>query len=123
MCSYPSLTYAAQTRATTQKQLNKICRTQLAMECSITGTELKDRVRSGEIGDLTGTKNIKYVFKKLKLKYVRHIKHNKEDRWERRVLEWTPYGNKRKKGRPKRRWKDEIKRMGGMPWCRLGRKG
>ncbi len=46
------------------------------MECSITGTKLEDKVRSSKIRDLTGTKNIKYIIKKLKLKYVGHIKRN-----------------------------------------------
>ncbi len=96
--------------------VNKINRTQLAMECSISGTKLKDRVRNSKVRDLTGTKNIKYVIKKLKLKYVGHIRRNKENRWERRVLEWTPYGNKRKKGRPKKRWEEEIIRMGETTW-------
>ncbi len=72
------------------------------MERSITGTKLKDRVCNSKVRDVTGTKNIKYVIKKLKLKYAGHVKCNKEDRWETRVLEWTPYGNKRKKGKRKR---------------------
>ncbi len=57
----------AQTCATTQKQVNKIYRTQLVMKRSITGTKLKDRIRNSKVRDLTGTKNIKYVIKKLKL--------------------------------------------------------
>ncbi len=66
MCTNPSLTYESQTWATTQEHLNKIYRTQQAMECGITGT--KHRVRSSKVRVLTGTKNMKYIIKKLKLK-------------------------------------------------------
>ncbi len=114
-CTYAALTYA------TQKQLTKIYRTQLVMERSVRGKKLKDRVRNSKIRDLMGTKNLKYVVKKLKLRYAGHIKRYNEDRWEKRVLEWTPYGNKRKKGRPKRRWEEEIIRMGGIAWGRDAR--
>ncbi len=61
----------------------------------VTGTKLKDRVHSSKVRDLTGTKNIKYIIKKRK--HAGHIKRNKEDRWERRVLKWTPYGTREKR--------------------------
>ncbi len=82
--TYPVPTYRAQTWATTQKQLNKIYITQLAMECSVTGKKLKDRVYSSKIRDLMGIKNLKYVVKKLKPVYEGYIKWNNEDRWEKK---------------------------------------
>ncbi len=103
-CAYPALTYGAQMWATTHKQLNKIYRTQLAMEHSVTGKKLKDRVCSSKIRNLMGTKTELYR--------PCQREHN-EDRWEKRVFEWTPYGKKRGKGRPKK-WEEEIIRMGGI---------
>ncbi len=44
MCTNPTLIYTAQTWTTSQKQLNKIYRTQLAVECSTTGIKLKNRI-------------------------------------------------------------------------------
>ncbi len=54
------ITYGAQTWATTQNQLNEIYRTQLAMEHSLTGAKLNDRVIcSSKIRDLTGKREIR----------------------------------------------------------------
>ncbi len=52
------------------------------------------------------------------MKFAGHVKRNQEDRWERRVMEWTPYGNIRKRGRPKKRWEEEIIQFCGITWGR-----
>ena len=67
-CTYPILTYGSQTWATTNKQLDKLRRTQVTMERSITGTRLKDKIHSTKIRERTGTKDIRYTVKKLKIK-------------------------------------------------------
>lgn len=72
-------------------------KTQLAMERSVTGTNLKDRIKSIKIRKLTGTKDIRYIIKKLKLKYAGHVERSTGNKWERQVLYETPYdeGNRR----------------------------
>ncbi len=68
MCTYPSLTYGAQTWATTQKQLNKIYRTQLAMESRITETKLTRQ--STQLKNKRLNRNKKYKIRNKKLKYA-----------------------------------------------------
>ena len=117
-CTFPVLTYGTQTWATTTTQLNGIYKTQLALERKITGTKLLDKIKTKDIRNRTGTKDIRYTVKKLKFKYAGHIARNKEDRWERRVLEWQPRGFKRTKGRPRMRWRDEVVHHCGILWER-----
>ena len=38
--------------------------------------------------------------------------------WEQKLLNWTPYDHKRRRGRPKIRWRDEIRNHVGLAWQR-----
>ena len=42
-------------------------------------------------------------------------------RWEKKILDWTPYGEKRSKGRPRTRWEDEIVKYAGRLWQRAAK--
>ncbi len=44
-----------------------------------------------------------------------------EDRWEKIIVDWTPREGKRRVGRPKTRWEDEIINYGGVAWRRDAR--
>ncbi len=52
---------------------------------------------------------------KLQIKYVGHIKCNKEDRRERGVLEWTDYRNERREGRQKEGGRKKLYGWVGLP--------
>lgn len=64
------------------KQLEKLRRTQLAIERSITGTRLADKIKSNKIGERMVTKDIRYIIKKLKLKYAGHVERSTGNQWE-----------------------------------------
>ena len=72
--------------------------------------------RQTKISDVT------YSIKKLKWKWVGHMMRSKKDKWAKDVTEWCPRGNKRSKGRPRRRWEDDIKRVAGISWRRKAQK-
>ncbi len=55
------------------------------------------------------------------MKYTVHIVRKSEDKWERKALEWTPWDPKRKVGRPKKRWENEIRQYCGVGWERNAR--
>jgi len=40
----------------------------------------------------------------------------KGDRWNKIILQWRPWSNKRKKGRPQLRWSDDLKKHAGVKW-------
>jgi len=121
-CKYPFLTYGSQTRATTNNQLEKLRRTQLAMERSIIGTRLEDKIRSTKIREHMGTKDIRYTIKKLKLKYADYVERSTGYKGEREVLYWTLYGQgSRGRRRLKMGWTEEIVRHTGLVWGKAAR--
>ncbi|MBP1527199.1 MAG: hypothetical protein H9Q66_04685 [Spiroplasma ixodetis] len=115
-CVLPVLSYGAQTWSLTKSQSEKIQKTQRAMERRILGLRIKDRVSNRRMRSETQSKDIGYTIKKLKFKYAGHMYRTQEDRWNRRATDWTPYGNIRAKGRPKTRWRDEIRNRVGKSW-------
>ena len=54
--------------------------------------------------------------KKQKYKFAGHILRGPKERWTRKATEWLPYGRKRRKGRPRTRWEDEIRFRVGTAW-------
>ncbi len=105
----PSLAYGAQTRALTKIQCDGIHTTQTAMLSRLIGVK-KDEITNERLRKVTKVHDIRATVKKLKLKYMGHIVRKKEDKWERKALEWTPWDQKKKVGKPKKRWwEDEIR--------------
>ena len=47
-----------------------------------------------------------------------HIARLKDNRWTRRCTEWQPRRGKRSRGRPSRRWQDDITEKEGTTWIR-----
>ena len=60
---------------------------------------------------------IEYTLK-LKWKWAGHIARLKDNRWTRRCTEWQPRRGKRSRGRPSRRWQDDITEKEGTTWIR-----
>ncbi len=118
-CTLPFITYGAQTWALTNSQIEKIRCTQKAMERSLLGVKKKDRIRNTIIREKTNPTDIGYRIKKLKWKYAGHVIRRKGGTWENLIVNWTPYGNKRRKGRPMRRWEDEFVAKKGPLWKRI----
>ena len=50
-----------------------------------------------------------------------HIARFKDNRWTKRVTEWTPREWKRRQGRPKTRWRDSLIHHLGPSWPRIAR--
>ena len=55
---------------------------------------------------------------KQKWRWAGHIARMKDNRWTKRCTEWQPRRGKRSRGRPCRRWQDDITRKGGTTWNR-----
>ena len=60
---------------------------------------------------------IEYTLKQ-KWKWAGHIARLKDNRWTRRCTEWQPRRGKRSRGRPSRRWQDDITEKEGTTWIR-----
>ena len=53
-----------------------------------------------------------------KWKWVGHIARMNDNRWTKRLTEWTQRTGSRNRGRQKTRWRDEIVKFAGNTWSR-----
>ena len=53
------------------------------------------------------------------MKWAGHIARMENNKWTKKATEWTPKDGNRTRGRPKRRWRDELEETGGKLWTRM----
>ena len=111
--------YGCETWKLTKAMETKLRSAQRAMERSMLGFILKDRKRASWIREQTGVKDILEAIKEQKWKWAGEVARKEDGRWSRRMTDWTPRDGKRGRGRPDRRWRDEIERFAGATWHRL----
>ena len=75
--------------------------------------ELQDKIPCSEIRKITKIiDTIEYTLKQ-KWRWAGQIARMKDTRWTKRCTEWQPKRGKRSRGRPSRRWTDDITRKEG----------
>ncbi len=62
--------------------------------------------------------NIKTELYKEKWRYEGHLVRRKKNKWGIKILNCRPFGDSRKRGRPAKRWRDEIVKKRGIIWHR-----
>ncbi|KAL0852533.1 hypothetical protein ABMA27_017019 [Loxostege sticticalis] len=92
VCILPVLTYGAQT----------------AIERSILGIKRTDKVRNTSIRSKTGIVDVGVKAAKLKWEWAGHVCRMHPDKWTQIVTQWTPEDGYRRRGRPKKRWHDDL---------------
>lgn len=117
-CILPVLTYGCQSWALTKTQMRKLETCQNAMERSMLGKKKSERIRTTTIKKLTRLKDVAVTVKKLKWKWTGHILRG-INKWSKTIINWYPKYKTRKRGRPFKRWTDELKAMAGSLWSRL----
>lgn len=112
-CILPTLTYGAQTWALIKNIASKLRVTQTRMGQSILNLKISDKVKLQEIRRKIKIEDaIKKSSKMLKWKYAGHIIRSNRNRWPPILTKWT-IASARQRGRPARRWEDEIKEVAG----------
>ena len=102
-----------------KKQLiNKLRAAQRAISMKMLGLNLQDKIPCSEIVKRTKITDIIEYTLEQKWRLAGHIARMKDNRWTKRCTEWQPRRGKRSKGRPCRRWKDDITRKEGTTWNR-----
>ena len=104
----PAVLYGMETVAVTERMEKKMEAAELKMVRWALGVTLKDRVRNDYIW---GTAKIRRIAEKLRgerLRWFGHVKRREESYIGRRMMKIEIPG-KRTRGRPRRRWKDNIK--------------
>ncbi len=90
VCILPILTYGAQTWSLTENQKSKLKICQRAMERSILGIKLSDRVRNSDIRSKTGIADVGRKAAKLKWDWAGHVCRMGLERWTKIVTQWRP---------------------------------
>ncbi|CAH0577743.1 unnamed protein product [Chrysodeixis includens] len=90
------------------------------MERSILGVKLSDRVRNTTLRSITQVADVGEKTK-LKWQWAGHVARMKPDRWAKIVTHWTPDEGLRRRGRPRRRWCDDLVRFAERSWPEIAR--
>ena len=117
-CILPTMTYGCQTWSLNKQTTNKLRTAQRAMERKMFDLKLKDKIPCSEIRKRTKIIDIIEYTLKQKWKWAGHIARLKDNRWTKRYTEWQPRRGKRSRGRPSRRWQDDITEKEGTSWIR-----
>ena len=80
--------------------------------------KLKDKIPCSEIRKRTKIIEIIEYTLKQKWKWAGHIARLEDNRWTKRCTEWQSRRGKRSRGRPSRRWHDDITEKEGTTWIR-----
>lgn len=115
-CVFPTLIYGCQTWAPTTSQMNKLKSTQTTMYRSILGIKKRDKIRNSVLHERMKLETLEKTIKRLKLNWAGHVARLDETRWAKQLTKWIPMGRKRKRGRQRKRWEDEISNDCGPSW-------
>ncbi|KAJ8705946.1 hypothetical protein PYW07_010723 [Mythimna separata] len=116
MCILPVLTYGAQSWSLTEQQKSKLKICQRAMERSKIGVKRIDRVRNTTLRSITRVADVGEKTARLKSEWAGHVARMHPDRWAKIVTHWMPEGGRRRRGRPRRRWCDDLIVFAGQTW-------
>ena len=117
-CVLPTMTYGCETWITTKFLEQKLRSAQRAMERKMLNITLRDKVRCSEIRNRTKVKDIIEKIKEAKWRWACHLARREDNRWTKRLTEWQPRAGKRRRGRQKRRWRDDLDMYWGTNWAR-----
>lgn len=120
ICVSPTLTYGCQTWAISEKTIRKIKVCQNKMLRSLLNITWKDKMTLEEIYSRTKVADVTRTIKSLKWSWAGHMVRKNEG-WDKLSTEWIPIDKKRKVGRQKTRWADDIRKIAGITWETKGR--
>lgn len=117
----PCLIYGCQTWALRKEDENKLAVCQRKMERSMLGLKLSDKINNSTIRNVTKVRDIRKTIRLMKWSWAGHTCRMDNNRWTKKAIEWIPRDEKRKRGRPKRRWEDIFIQRCGTEWMRQAR--
>lgn len=120
ICILPILMYGCQSWPLSLTSIKKLSICQTAMERSMLGTKRSDKIKSVVIRRKTKVFDITQKVRRLKWKWAGHTIRGK-DKWCKTILEWYPREGHRKRGRPLKRWADDISQIAGKSWFKVAR--
>ncbi|GMR40176.1 hypothetical protein PMAYCL1PPCAC_10371, partial [Pristionchus mayeri] len=118
MCVEPSLTYGSETWSTTSKDRKRLIVAQRIMMRKMIGVTRMDRISNVSLANRIPLTDIRVRVMIRKRRWAERLSMFTDDRWSKRVLEWTPWDRTRPVGRPRVRWRDEPIKEYGVQWQR-----
>jgi hypothetical protein len=117
-CILPVLIHGSESWTLTEEMIRKLRVTQRGMERSMLGITRKDRKTCEWIRGQTGVRDVLESAKSQKWRWTGHMLRSGENKWTKKVIGWWPREGKRGRGRPRKRWEDEIGERAGRQWRR-----
>lgn len=112
------MTYGAETWTLPERQKRELAAAQCSMERSMLNIT-RGNIRNKTIRSITKVKDIIEQVRTIRGKWAGHLARMNDIKWAKRTTEWTPRQGKRRRGKPKRRWRDEIQEVGGRRWMQV----
>ncbi|GBP24306.1 hypothetical protein EVAR_9404_1 [Eumeta japonica] len=69
----------------------------------------------------TKFKNVHIAYRQIKCRWTGHMSRENIEKCSRLVTKWYPRDGKRSRGRPNKRWEDDLRKIAGQVWSRLAR--
>ena len=104
----PAMVYGLETVAVTKKQVEEMEVAEMKMLRFAMGVTRKDKIRNEYIRSTVKVEWLKMKMREGRLRWYGHVKRRDQEYVERRVMEME-LPEKRKRGRPKRRFFDAVK--------------
>ena len=109
-CILPSVVYGAETWNLSKNMERKLRSMQRAHERLMVGVSLRDHKTSEWIREKTRITDILDHIRRKKWRWAGHVARMTDSRWTEVVTFWTPYGQRRRRGRQRIRWRDDLDR-------------
>lgn len=113
----PSLLYGSESWTLYRKHMKKLESFHVRALRSILGIKWQDRITNLEVLDRAHSSSIESILIKTQLRWVGHVIRMDIHRMPRRLLYGELVDGKRNKGRPKKRFKDNVK--ANLQWCQI----
>ena len=112
------MAYGSQTWTMTKRYMDRLIRTQIAIQRRKLHIALKDRKCNTWIRARTRVTDARKRATRLKWQYPGHNARQVDNRRNAQMLNWRPWLGKRERGRSQMRWEHDIKRRAGLTWKR-----
>ena len=84
------MTYGSETWKLPKTMENKLRSAQRGMERSMLEISLRDRKRASWVREKTKVKDLLVAIKEKKWRWAGHVARREENRWNKRLTDWTP---------------------------------
>ena len=112
--------YGSETWKPTKTMEIKLRSAERGMERSVLRISLRDRKRASWVREKTKVNDMLLAIKEQTWRCSGHLARREDNRWTKRLTDWTPREGKRDR-RPDRRWRDEIEKNAGATWQQLAK--